>query len=152
MGLGDAVLFKLSPHLVHRLTPIKGPHAKTAFAGWFHANPRYLFEKMKIPRVHSLRIRQNRKKLSLKLRASIHSDVVYRQDGSDKLVLNPRNGRVCRLNSIGSRIWELLDEKESLNTVFKSLLTEYKVPPHRLRRDLLSFAGILKAEDLLQKA
>ena len=35
VGPGDAILFAISHDLEHRVTPMLGPVAKTAFAGWF---------------------------------------------------------------------------------------------------------------------
>ena len=35
VGLGDAILFRLSPALEHRVTDVRGSVPKTAFAGWF---------------------------------------------------------------------------------------------------------------------
>jgi 2OG-Fe(II) oxygenase superfamily len=34
-GLGDALLFRLAPHLEHRVTGVEGASRKVAFAGWF---------------------------------------------------------------------------------------------------------------------
>ncbi len=34
---GDAILFRISPDLTHRVTPVAGTEPKTAFAGWFLA-------------------------------------------------------------------------------------------------------------------
>ncbi|HKR64114.1 MAG TPA: 2OG-Fe(II) oxygenase [Thermoanaerobaculia bacterium] len=45
-GEGDAFLFRIARELEHRVTPVIGEHAKTAFAGWFRAgvfDPRALF-------------------------------------------------------------------------------------------------------------
>jgi hypothetical protein len=39
VGPGDAVIFRLSPRLQHRITEVEGATSKTAFAGWFRANP-----------------------------------------------------------------------------------------------------------------
>jgi len=36
-GFGDAILFRISRQLCHRVTPMEGSAAKTAFAGWFKA-------------------------------------------------------------------------------------------------------------------
>lgn len=36
---GDAILFRLSPHLHHRVADVKGDNPKTAFAGWFRSFP-----------------------------------------------------------------------------------------------------------------
>ena len=34
---GDAILFRISPELKHRITPVQGTQPKTAFAGWFRS-------------------------------------------------------------------------------------------------------------------
>lgn len=39
VGAGDAIVFRLSPRLQHRITEVEGPTSKTAFAGWFRARP-----------------------------------------------------------------------------------------------------------------
>ena len=41
VGEGDAVLFRISRRLAHRVTPIEGTVAKTALAGWFRSEPDY---------------------------------------------------------------------------------------------------------------
>jgi len=38
-GAGDAVVFRLSDRLQHRITDVEGVGSKTAFAGWFRAQP-----------------------------------------------------------------------------------------------------------------
>jgi hypothetical protein len=42
LGWGDALVFKLSPQLQHRITEVKGVIAKTAFAGWFRGKTEFL--------------------------------------------------------------------------------------------------------------
>ncbi len=37
VGFGDAILFRLSHDLEHRVSDVEGMHPKTAFAGWFLA-------------------------------------------------------------------------------------------------------------------
>jgi hypothetical protein len=41
LGLGDAILFRLSRGLQHRVTDVVGAHPKTAFAGWFRTDTSY---------------------------------------------------------------------------------------------------------------
>lgn len=41
VGPGDAVLFRLSHELEHRVTEVRGATPKTAWAGWFRARPEY---------------------------------------------------------------------------------------------------------------
>jgi hypothetical protein len=38
-GNGDAVVFRLSRELQHRITEVEGSASKTAFAGWFRSQP-----------------------------------------------------------------------------------------------------------------
>jgi hypothetical protein len=38
-GSGDAVIFRLSRDLQHRITEVEGSASKTAFAGWFRSQP-----------------------------------------------------------------------------------------------------------------
>jgi hypothetical protein len=42
---GDAILFRISPNLKHRVTPVEGRIPKTAFAGWFRSGTRELFRR-----------------------------------------------------------------------------------------------------------
>lgn len=42
VGVGDAIIFRLSDTLQHRITDVEGEAAKTAFAGWFRAMPGFL--------------------------------------------------------------------------------------------------------------
>ncbi len=39
VGFGDAIVFRLSEQLQHRVTNVVGDHPKTAFAGWFSSQP-----------------------------------------------------------------------------------------------------------------
>lgn len=41
-GFGDAMLFRIGPHLKHRVTSVTGSVPRTAFAGWFQSDPDYL--------------------------------------------------------------------------------------------------------------
>jgi hypothetical protein len=40
-GPGDGILFRIAPYLNHRVSPVEGAIARTAFAGWFYAQPEY---------------------------------------------------------------------------------------------------------------
>jgi hypothetical protein len=41
VGAGDAILFAIADDLEHRVTPMRGTAAKTAFAGWFTTAHQY---------------------------------------------------------------------------------------------------------------
>ena len=40
-GLGDAIVFRISDSLEHRVSNVTGEHSKTAFAGWFRSAPEF---------------------------------------------------------------------------------------------------------------
>jgi hypothetical protein len=42
VGFGDAIFFRVSPALEHRVTDVRGARPKTAFAGWFRTKFDYL--------------------------------------------------------------------------------------------------------------
>ena len=41
VGPGDAILFSIADEFQHRVTPMQGSVAKTAFAGWFGSTRDY---------------------------------------------------------------------------------------------------------------
>jgi hypothetical protein len=45
-GFGDALLFRVSPELEHRVTPIGEAAPKTAFTGWFCATGQTYLERL----------------------------------------------------------------------------------------------------------
>lgn len=52
-GFGDAVLFRIAADLEHRVTPVVGGAAKTAFAGWFCSRPDFrssLMKRLSLPK------------------------------------------------------------------------------------------------------
>lgn len=42
VGFGDAIIFRLSYDLEHRVTEVEGTVPKTAYAGWFKSQPEFL--------------------------------------------------------------------------------------------------------------
>ena len=42
VGIGDAIVFRLARRFQHRITEVEGRTSKTAFAGWFRAQPDFL--------------------------------------------------------------------------------------------------------------
>jgi hypothetical protein len=46
-GLGDALIFRISPGLKHRVSELEGDKPKTAFAGWFVSNGPELLEELR---------------------------------------------------------------------------------------------------------
>ena len=77
---------------------------------------------------------------SLNDSVKIDDQVVFRELEGEMVLLNLETGIYFGLDPIGTRIWMLLREHESLQQVFKVLLQEYDVPEPALKADLLRLA------------
>lgn len=53
-GPGDAVMFRLSPDLVHRVAPVEGGEPRTAFAGWFNDSSAGLIDRLRAQATHEV--------------------------------------------------------------------------------------------------
>jgi hypothetical protein len=51
---------------------------------------------------------------------------------------------IYTMNAVGSRIWELIDGKKSVEDVMKSIIEDFEVSPEEARNDLLEFLAQLE--------
>jgi hypothetical protein len=65
------------------------------------------------------------------------------------VILDLTNGVYYGLDSVGSRIWSLLQETRTVGDIRDILLSEYDVEPDRCERDLLSLLETLKSNALI---
>jgi len=65
-------------------------------------------------------------------------------------ILNLKNGVYYGLDTVGSRIWSLIQEPRTVNEVRDALLEEYHVERDHCERDLLTLLQRLAAEGLIQ--
>jgi len=63
--------------------------------------------------------------------------------GSQMAILNLKSGVYYGLDSVGSRIWELIQIPRRLEEIESSLLAEYEVEPGRLGAELREICGQL---------
>lgn len=74
------------------------------------------------------------------LPARVHAeDVVWQNLDGCVVMLAFAPARYYRLDDVGSRMWELLNECEDVATAFARLSEEYDVDASTLRRDLSDF-------------
>ena len=73
--------------------------------------------------------------VSLQSSVKICDDVVSRDLEGDAVILNSETGTYFGLNEVGTRIWTLIQEHESLNRVFEAIRREYEVSPEALHGD-----------------
>ena len=88
--------------------------------------------------------------VSLADRAVAGPDVLVRTVGDESVLLNVATETYFGLNPIGTRMWHLLIESASIQSVRDALLAEYEVAPDELQRDLETFIGELMARQLVR--
>ncbi len=66
----------------------------------------------------------------------IPDDVTFRILGDEAVILNLSTGIYFGLDSIGTRIWQLMSENASSEKIIENLWAEYEVEGDRLRQDL----------------
>lgn len=82
----------------------------------------------------------------------IPATVVARQLSGETVILDLEKGMYFGLNAVGTRIWELLEQGQTLRQICESLVTEYEVAHSDLERDALSLAAELAARGLITAA
>lgn len=67
---------------------------------------------------------------------SIPSHVIYRELQGESVLLNLDSERYFGLDQIGTRIWEVLAESETILMAYQTLLEEYDVEPEIIKQDI----------------
>lgn len=68
-----------------------------------------------------------------------HAQVAARSIEGQEVVLYADTGDVNILNDVGTRIWELIDGKRSVDDIVEVIVSEYKVTPEMAARDVGEF-------------
>src|SRR2546428_1202630 len=92
------------------------------------------------------------KRETKEMNLKIPDDVMFRILGDEAVILNVASGVYFGLDSVGTRMWQLMSEHGSTEKVVKALLAEYEVEEGQLRRDLdnlvqqLTDKGLVKTD------
>ena len=70
----------------------------------------------------------------------------------DVLVVLNEDLEYLGLDEVGQRIWEILDEPRTLNSLVATLLDEYDVPRADCERDVTAFLDALEERKLVARA
>lgn len=70
--------------------------------------------------------------------------------GGEAAILNMRNGVYYGLDSVGARVWDLIQYPQCVSDLQATVLREYDVEPERCERDLLDLLQALLAEGLIE--
>lgn len=68
----------------------------------------------------------------------------------EAVILSLKNGKYYGLNSVGSRIWELIQTPMSADEIESALLSEYEVDRDECRREVSEFLKEMKAQELIE--
>jgi hypothetical protein len=89
------------------------------------------------------------KEITLKSAVAISEDAVFKELDGEAVILNLESGTYFGLNAVGTRVWNLLQERRSLDDVFQALSQEFEVDPKVLERDLVELIGQMLAKGLV---
>jgi hypothetical protein len=84
-------------------------------------------------------------------------DLVTRSIAGEMLIVPVRSGISdldCTyvLNEVGSRLWELLDERRPVNKIVEAICAEYEVPRDQATDDIGELLGSLETAGLIHPA
>jgi hypothetical protein len=97
-----------------------------------------------------------KERVELEHTVSGRSIVVVSQDqiscnlAAEVAILNITSGIYYGLNTVGSRIWKLIQEPRTVHEIRDALLEEYEVEPERCEHDVLVLLQELASKGLIE--
>jgi hypothetical protein len=88
--------------------------------------------------------------VSLDAQVRIPEGILFKELAGDTVLLNLNTGVYFGLDSIGTRIWQLVQAGRSLSQILATLLDEFDVEPARCESDLSQLVTSLCEHGLLQ--
>jgi hypothetical protein len=79
----------------------------------------------------------------------IADDVISRVLEGEAVILGLGTGTYFGLDEVGTRIWQLIEERGRVTEILARLVEEYDVEPEQCERDLLRLLGELKCRGLI---
>jgi hypothetical protein len=77
------------------------------------------------------------------------TDIVASEMDGEYLVLNIEQGSYLALRNVSARIWELLEQPQTLTALMAVLVKEYDVDPHLCEREVVAFLREMIASRLI---
>lgn len=88
----------------------------------------------------------------LHTRYTIDSESIFsRTLEEETIILNLETGQYFSTEHIGTRIWELLQQKHSLREIAQTLSNEFEADENQVVEDLTEFIGELESRGLVQR-
>ncbi len=82
----------------------------------------------------------------------IADDVISRILEGEAVILGLATGTYFGLDAVGTRIWQLIEERGRVTEIMTGLVEEYEVEPEQCERDVLRLLGELKDRGLITLA
>jgi len=87
--------------------------------------------------------------LSDEVTVSIAKDQMATELGEEFVILNLKTGTYYGLEEVGARIWNIIQEPQTVQTIRSELLKEYNVDEDRCHKDLMNVLRKLEGEGLI---
>ncbi len=78
----------------------------------------------------------------------VEEQVSTEMDG-EAVILSLNSGTYFSLNSVGARIWELVQSARPVSEIRDAIIDEYEVDPETAERDILALLGALAEHKLI---
>lgn len=90
--------------------------------------------------------------MQLDARFEIPAQTMARDLNGETVILDLASGTYYSLDPVGSRIWTLLDQGQSLADICQTLMAEYEVAEDQLTSDVVALATTLLDKRLVIRA
>ncbi|MCZ6829835.1 MAG: PqqD family protein [Gammaproteobacteria bacterium] len=90
--------------------------------------------------------------MNLKQSVSLSPDALFQEVSGETVILDMASETYFGLDAVGTRVWQLMQEKRQLQPVFDALLQEYEVESETLEQDLASLLTSLEEAGLISLA
>ena len=88
--------------------------------------------------------------ISFDAQVRVPDNVLFRQLEDESVLLHLNKEIYYGLDDVGTRMWQVLAQSETIQTAFDALSEEYDIEPEVLQRDLTGLIENLLAKDLLE--
>ena len=78
------------------------------------------------------------------------ADVLFQEVGDETVLLDLASESYFGLNEVGARIWQLIGDGATLQSVFDALVQEFDAEPERIHADLLALVDELARAGLIR--
>lgn len=78
-----------------------------------------------------------------------NDDVLFQELRGEGVLLNLKTGVYFGLDPVGRRVWELLQEHQTLGGVLRAMLAEYDVTEPKCTADLMTLVAEMTKHELI---